>query len=27
VEAIEHAWLTRRPVAVTMNFWEGATRA
>jgi sulfopyruvate decarboxylase subunit alpha len=26
VEAVEHAWLTRRPIVVTMNFWEGATR-
>jgi sulfopyruvate decarboxylase subunit alpha len=25
VEAIEHAWLTRRPVVVFMNFWKGAS--
>jgi sulfopyruvate decarboxylase subunit alpha len=24
VEAIEHAWLTRRPVVVHMNFWSGS---
>lgn len=23
VEAIDHAWLTRRPVVVLMNFWKG----
>lgn len=25
VEAIEHAWLTRRPVVVHMNFWRGGS--
>jgi len=25
VEAIEHAWLTRRPVVVFMNFWNRGT--
>ncbi len=25
VEAIDHAWLTRRPVVVFLNFWSGAS--
>jgi sulfopyruvate decarboxylase subunit alpha len=25
VEAINHAWLTRRPVVVYMNFWKGGS--
>jgi sulfopyruvate decarboxylase subunit alpha len=26
VEAIDHAWLTRRPVVVFMNFWKGGAK-